>query len=137
LSIKPESRMWHKLRDGTKDLGVFWTRLESWASPGVPDLHGIVDGKSFWIELKVHRLKSLKKIQLRPHQIAWQIRYATELGRVWNLVEQPSSGTVNLFHGSRAIELGAETEEKEDLIPDWSSPIKCDYEALLKYLLSS
>jgi len=103
--------MWHRLRDGTKDLNVFWTRLESWASPGVPDLHGIVNGKSFWIELKVHRLKSLKKIQLRPHQIAWQIRYATELGRVWNLVEQPSSGTVNLFHGSRAIELGAETEE--------------------------
>jgi len=53
------------------------------------------------------------------------------------MVEQPSSGTVNLFHGSRAIELGAETEEKGDLIPDWSSPIKCDYEALLKYLLSS
>ncbi len=42
MGTKPESQLWYKLRDGTKDLGVFWTRLESWASPGVPDLHGIV-----------------------------------------------------------------------------------------------
>ena len=30
---KPESTLWKNLREGTKDLGVFWTRLESWSSP--------------------------------------------------------------------------------------------------------
>jgi hypothetical protein len=26
MGAKPESQLWSKLRDGTKDLGVFWTR---------------------------------------------------------------------------------------------------------------
>ena len=68
MSSKPESQLWYKLRDGTKDLGVFWTRLESWASPGVPDLHGIVQGHPFWLELKVH-LELLNTVRLdRYHQ---------------------------------------------------------------------
>ena len=29
---KPESKFWKALRDGTKSLGVHWTRMESWAS---------------------------------------------------------------------------------------------------------
>ena len=104
MATKPESTLWKNLREGTKDLGVFWTRLESWSSPGVPDLHGILDGHAFWLELKVHRLNSLNKIALRPHQIAWQIRYSRYSGNVWNLVGHPSSRTINIFRGARAME---------------------------------
>jgi hypothetical protein len=74
MPSKPESRLWKQLRDGTKEQ-VLWTRIESWAAPGVPDLHGLLDGTPFWLELKVHRLKTLKSVKFRPHQISWQTQY--------------------------------------------------------------
>jgi hypothetical protein len=137
MAAKPESRLWTQLRDGTKDLGVFWTRLESWSTPGVPDLHGVKDGQAFWLELKVHRLKTLKNIQLRPHQIAWQIRYSGESGNVWNLVSHPSSRTINIFHGRRAMEIAGQTEDDGPLAPDWSSGTPYDWVGLINHLLNS
>ena len=137
MAAKPESRLWTQLRDGTKDLGVFWTRLESWSTPGVPDLHGVKDGQAFWLELKVHRLKALKNIQLRPHQIAWQIRYSGESGNVWNLVSHPSSRTINIFHGRRAMEIAGQTEDDGPLVPDWSSGTPYDWAGLINHLLKS
>ena len=134
MPTKPESQLWYKLCDGTKDLGVFWTRLESWESPGIPDLHGIFKGHPFWLELKVHRLKSLKSVGLRPHQISWQIRYSMNLGSVWNLVHHPSSSTINIFEGGRAIEL---TGNKDPLTPDWSSPTPYDWTGMMDFIISS
>lgn len=135
MTAKPESRLWAQLRDGTEHLGVFWTRLESWSSPGVPDLHGIKNACPFWLELKVHKLKTLKNIQLRPHQIAWQIRYSGHWGNVWNLVHHPSSRTLNIFRGERAVEIAGQTDEKGPLTPDWSSGTPYDWEGLLDYIL--
>ena len=134
MSSKPESQLWYKLRDGTKDLGVFWTRLESWASPGVPDLHGIVQGHPFWLELKVHRLKSLKSITLRPHQIAWQTRYFMSGGSIYNLVHHPSSSTLNIFSGERAIEI---TGNGESWTPDWSCSTPYDWTGIINHILST
>ena len=134
---KPESTLWKNLREGTKDLGVFCTRLESWSSPGVPDLHGILDGHAFWLELKVHRLNSLNKIALRPHQIAWQIRYSGYSGNVWNLVSHPSSRTINIFYGARAMDIATTTIKDDPLIPDWSSGSPYDWEGAINHILSS
>ena len=135
MTNKPESKLWAQLREGTKNLGVFWTRLESWSSPGVPDLHGIKDGQAFWLELKVHRLKSLKNIALRPHQIAWQIRYSQQNGNVWNLVSHPSSRTLNIFRGERAIEI-ADKEVKGPLSPDWTSGSCYDWREMIRFILN-
>tara|TARA_R100001443_G_C3361384_1_gene179120 strand:- start:2971 stop:3252 length:282 start_codon:yes stop_codon:yes gene_type:complete len=74
---------------------------------------------SFWVELKVHRLKSLKSIKLSPHQIAWQTRYSRENGLVVNLVAHPSSQTINIFLGKRSMQL---VENDCPCTPDWSSP---------------
>jgi hypothetical protein len=103
----------------------------------VPDLHGILDGHAFWLELKVHRLNSLNKIALRPHQIAWQIRYSRYLGNVWNLVGHPSSRTINIFHGSRAMELTEKRTKDDPLIPDWSSGTPYDWAGAINHILSS
>ena len=94
--MKPESKLWKHLKQNTESK-VFWTRIESWSLPGVPDLHGIIEGKPFWLELKVHRLKKINSLLLSPHQKLWQIRYSQEKGKVWNLVEHPSSATLFLF----------------------------------------
>ena len=97
---KPESKFWKALRDGTKSLGVHWTRMESWASPGVPDVNGCLNGKDFWVELKVLTTKSDKKFpQWRPHQIAWQTSRTSVGGCLWNLVHHPSSGQLLFLDG--------------------------------------
>jgi hypothetical protein len=115
---------------------VFWTRLESWATPGIPDCHGIVDGFPFWLELKLHSLKSLKYVNLSPHQIAWQIRYSGKSGCVLNLVGHPSSNSINIFRGERAMDIGPTRDRKEELTPDWESVKPYDWEGMLDFILS-
>jgi hypothetical protein len=137
MAIKPESKLWHQLRDNTKSTGVVWTRLESWATPGVPDLHGIKDGCGFWLELKVHRLKTLKSINLSPHQVAWQIQYSKQMGNVWNLVSLPSSSSIHIFHGQRAMDLIRKRTKDDPLTPDWSTSAPYDWKGLISHLLSS
>jgi hypothetical protein len=133
---KPESQLWSKFKEGTLGLGVYWTRLETWATPGIPDVHGIKEGKSFWVELKVSKLKSLNKVDLRPHQIAWQTRYSSHGGSVWNLVAQPSSRLLKLFRGERAMELGEGTKNREELTPDWETGTPYDWKGLVDYIVS-
>ena len=100
MAKNPESKLWKALRDGTRPLGVHWTRMESWASPGVPDVNGCLNGKDFWVELKILTTKSDKKFpKWRPHQIAWQTSRTSVGGCVWNLVHHPSSGQLLFMDG--------------------------------------
>ena len=63
--MKEESKFWKEVKKNTPK--IFWTRLESWASFGVPDLLGYHDCCSFFmVELKV---ATGNKIRLSPHQI--------------------------------------------------------------------
>lgn len=101
MAKKPESKFSKKLTEATRT-NVHWTRIESWALPGVPDLHGCSEGKCFWIETKVALLPSVnfltaKQIGLRPHQIQWQMQYARSGGLVYNLVHRPSSSLLQLY----------------------------------------
>ena len=91
---------------------------------------------SFWLELKVHRLKSLKSIALRPHQIAWQTRYFMNKGQVYNLVHHPSSSTLNIFGGERAIKMG-ETKGHAPLEPDWCCSSPFDWHGVINHILLS
>lgn len=102
MSKKPESKFGTEFMKATQDR-VFWTRIESWAIPGVPDLHGVTEGCSFWLELKVSPLVNLTHLDLRPHQIGWQTRYSARGGTVFNLVAHPASHTVKLFRGMSVI----------------------------------
>jgi hypothetical protein len=64
---KPESVFWQQIKKNIK--GISFTRLESWASLGVPDLLCYNEkGTFFTVELKVTRSN---KISLSPHQIAF------------------------------------------------------------------
>lgn len=105
MTKKPESKFSKKLTDATK-ANVFWTRVESWALPGVPDLHGVSGTICFWLETKVVNLPTVKsgltskQMTLRPHQIQWQMQYTRSGGRVYNLVHRPSSKIVQLYEGA-------------------------------------
>ena len=135
MPAKPESKFWKQLRDGTKDLDVLWTRIESWASPGVPDLFGVYKGHSFWLELKISRLKTVKHIGLSPQQILWQTLHCGAGANVWNLVELPERGEVKLFNGARAIELGKGREKMTELVPCWECQKKYDWRTMLNEIV--
>ena len=136
MPAKPESKFWKQLKEGTAALDVLWTRIESWASPGVPDLFGVYKGHSFWLELKISKLKKVKHIDLSPQQILWQTLHCEAGATVWNLVKQTESGEVKLFCGTRAMDIGPNRTEKEPLTPDWSSESKVDWKSLLDKIVA-
>ena len=69
--MKKESKFWQEVKKNIKDIS--FTRLESWASLGVPDLLCYNKNHAFFtIELKV---VNREKIALSPHQIAFHVKH--------------------------------------------------------------
>jgi hypothetical protein len=59
--MKPESKFWLEVKKNIKEIS--FTRLESWASAGVPDLLCCnKNGKFFTVELKVSKGNSKKAL---------------------------------------------------------------------------
>jgi Holliday junction resolvase len=100
MSPKPESKLWKLLRENVT--GVHWTRIESWSSPGVPDVNGCASFGEFWIELKVAKNN---KIALSPHQISWLISRCRIGGRAFVLTREGRKDPLFLFSGFQAREL--------------------------------
>jgi hypothetical protein len=70
--MKPESKFWLEVKKNIKEIS--FTRLESWASAGVPDLLCCnKNGKFFTVELKVTKGNFIK---FSPHQIAFHVRHS-------------------------------------------------------------
>ena len=69
--MKNESKLWQKVKKNTPK--IIWTRVESWASFGFPDLVGYTEKRGFFtVELKVTRSN---KIRFSPHQIAFHVQH--------------------------------------------------------------
>ena len=71
--IKNERDLWKLLKKSSA--GILFDRIENWAVPGVPDLLGYNQNKTFFtLELKV--IKG-NKIRLSPHQVSWHLRHGS------------------------------------------------------------
>ena len=93
--MKPESKFWNLIKKKTPK--VQWTRLESWASFGVPDLLGYKDSCGFFmVEMKIARGP---KISFSPHQ---KMFHLTRTNRNFILLQEPLEGNVKLYE-SKAI----------------------------------
>ena len=69
--IKTERDLWILLKKSSA--GILFDRIENWAVPGVPDLLGYNQNKTFFtLELK---LTKANKIKLSPHQVSWHLRH--------------------------------------------------------------
>ena len=78
------------------------TRLESWATPGVPDVICCAEDGSFsFLELKVLHGKS-RKVALSPHQVSWQTRNGH--GRTYVVVRATDLG-LRLYLGADCADL--------------------------------
>ena len=69
--IKTERDIWKLLKKSSA--GILFDRIENWAVPGVPDLLGYNQTKTFFtLELK---LTKANKVRFSPHQVAWHLRH--------------------------------------------------------------
>ena len=92
-TMKPESKFWKLIKKNTPK--IQWTRLESWASFGVPDLLGYNDKCGFFmVELKV---ATGNKISFSPHQ---KLFHLTRTKRNFILVQIPSLKCIKLYKSS-------------------------------------
>ena len=88
--MKEETKLWKKLKKNTPK--IQWTRLESWASFGVPDLLGYHDSCGFFmVELKVARAP---KISFSPHQ---KLFHMTRTKRNFILLQEPLGDIIKLY----------------------------------------
>ena len=117
--MKPESKFWKLVKKNTPK--IQWTRLESWASFGVPDLLGYHDTCGFFmVELKV--IKS-NKIHFSPHQ---KLFHLTRPKRNFILVQQPSLNLVKLYESKAVPGLLVDHRETPSLaINDWEHIQRC------------
>jgi hypothetical protein len=104
--VKNESKLWQKLKKSTPN--ITWTRVESWASFGFPDLVGYTENNGFFtVELKIVKGN---KITFSPHQIAFHITHPTN---TWILAATLAPRTNKLYEyylepGSKVRELAAD-----------------------------
>ena len=117
MSKGPEANLWQLVRKSLPKK-CFATRIENKHGGGVPDVHVVWDGISFWVELKTAKNN---KPKLSPHQIAWNMAYWARGGSNFYLVKALSTKKIYLFTGDKGPDLhdrgisGTEGQCFEDL----------------------
>ena len=80
MAQKRESKLWKRIKDLHLNAHIF--RIESNTINGIPDVHCIIKGKPFWLELKSN---DLKNYGISKWQINWHIEYQKHGGRTFFL----------------------------------------------------
>ena len=89
-------------REIVKNINAQWTRIENRHGGGIPDLYGIRDGVSIWLELKCIKQNS---INISPLQISWNYNHFQENGKNYFLVKHIEQRIIKLYEGNRGKEL--------------------------------
>jgi GH18 family chitinase len=116
MSKKPESIFSQRIKDLKKtNKDYYFQAIETTTSRGVADLFTIINGQSYWLELKVNRAKkSTLNIGLSKYQTAWQTVLNKHGGHCFNLVRVLSQRVVKTYRvepsGLREIATHPDTE---------------------------
>jgi penicillin-binding protein-related factor A (putative recombinase) len=99
MSKKPESIFSQRIKDLKKtNKDYYFQAIETTTSRGVADLFTIINGQSYWLELKVNRAKkSTLNIGLSKYQIAWQTILNKHGGHCFNLVKVVEQRVVKTY----------------------------------------
>ena len=89
-------------REIMKNIDAQWTRIENRHGGGIPDLYGIRDGVSIWLELKCIKKNS---INISPLQISWNYNHFQENGKNYYIVRDTRSKVIKLYDGDKGREL--------------------------------
>jgi len=130
--VKPESKLWKSIKENMP--GVFFTRLESWASPGVPDVYGCKDGIMFWLELKTST--KVNKAKLSPFQKSWHFSHARQGGRSFIMHQILEERLMCIFPSSIVVSIGTLSPDKAS--KSWVLPASpAAWKEMLDYILHS
>ena len=116
MSKKPESVFSQRIKDLKKaNKNYYFQAIETSTSRGVADLFTIINGQSYWLELKLHKAKKTTlNIGLSKYQMAWQIVLNKHGGHCFNLVRLPTQRVVKTYRvepsGVREIATNPDTE---------------------------
>ena len=99
MTTKPETIFGREIM---KNINAQWTRIENRHGGGVPDLYGIKDGVSIWLELKCIKKNS---INVSPLQISWNFNHFQQNGKNYYLVRDTRSKVIKLYEGDKGREL--------------------------------
>jgi len=99
MSKKPESIFSQRIKDLKKlNKNYYFQAIETSTSRGVADLFTVINGQSYWLELKVNRAKkSTLNIGLSKYQTAWQTVLNKHEGHCFNLVRVLSQSTLKTY----------------------------------------
>ena len=89
-------------REIMKNIDAQWTRIENRHGGGIPDIYGIRDGASIWLELKCINKNS---INISPLQISWNYNHFQENGKNYFLVKHIEQRIIKLYEGNKGKEL--------------------------------
>jgi len=100
LTVKPESNFGRQI---IKNLPFAqWTRIETFATAGIPDLYGIYGGQAIWLELKCIKQNS---INISPLQISWNYNNFRHGGKNYYIVQDTRSKVLKLYDGDKGREI--------------------------------
>ena len=89
-------------REIMKNIDAQWTRIQNRHGGGIPDIYGIRDGVSIWLELKCINKNS---INISPLQISWNYNHFQENGKNYYIVRDTRSKVIKLYDGDKGREL--------------------------------
>ena len=116
MSRKPETVFSQRIKDLKKlNKNYYFQAIETSTSRGVADLFTIINGQSYWLELKLNKAKKpTLNIGLSKYQTAWQIVLNKHGGHCFNLVRLPTQRVVKTYRveasGVREIATNPDTE---------------------------
>tara|TARA_R100001510_G_scaffold6784_1_gene5275 strand:- start:17 stop:583 length:567 start_codon:yes stop_codon:yes gene_type:complete len=129
-----ESTFWKNVKDITPN--IHWTRIETYGTPGLPDLLGVFlhepKNISFWCELKIAKGHQLL---LSPFQISWNVKRFSLCQDNFIMAKIPETREVCLWSGSLVRELVTNYKEVEPLFK-LSQPYKDSLEPSIRKVLS-
>ena len=90
-----ESSLWKNLNQlQLRNKRWHLTRIESLTLQGIPDVYAVIEGKSFWLELKS---KEGKNLGLSNYQINWHLKHQSAGGSSFILLASTSCRAFKLF----------------------------------------
>ena len=116
MSKKPESIFSQRIKNLKKtNKDYYFQAIETSTSRGVADIFTIINGQSYWLELKLNKAKKpTLNIGLSKYQMAWQIVLNKHGGHCFNLVRLPTQRVVKTYRvepsGVREIATNPDTE---------------------------
>ena len=99
MTVKPETKFGNEIR---KNIKAFWLPFTITAKEGVPDLIGIKDGVTIFLELKCIKQNS---INITPPQIATNFNIFKYGKNNYYIVRDTRSKVIKLYNGNKGREL--------------------------------